>query len=115
MPTSVSCVIVDDEPLAIEVLKRHVLAIPPLKLLATFTHPEEAMDYLRSYPPQLVFLDIEMPSLSGLALSALLPKETTLIFTTAFRQYATEGFEREALDYLVKPISFDRFAKAINR
>lgn len=111
-----TCVIIDDEPLAIEVLKNHLGKLPHLHLLASFDNPFLALHYLQTQPPpDLLFLDIQMPGLTGFDLAKLVGKDTALIFTTAYREYALQGFEHEALDYLVKPVSFDRFVKAISR
>jgi DNA-binding LytR/AlgR family response regulator len=111
----IRCMIVDDEPLAIDVLRRYIEAVPALTLVATFQKPMEVFEALVHTEVDILFLDIEMPGLTGLALTRSLSHPPQIIFTTAFREYAAEGFDLQALDYLVKPVSYERFLKAINK
>ena len=109
------CVIIDDEPLAIDLLKAYVVQTPYLELVATFENPLAAMETLRSGNIQVLYLDINMPQISGLEFSKTLPASTRVIFTTAYEQYAIESFRINALDYLLKPISYTEFLQASNK
>ncbi len=109
------CVIIDDEPLAIDLLKAYVVQTPYLELVATFENPLAAMETLRAGNIQVLYLDINMPQISGLEFSKTLPASTRVIFTTAYEQYAIEGFRINALDYLLKPISYTEFLQASNK
>ncbi|WP_158825835.1 LytR/AlgR family response regulator transcription factor [Mucilaginibacter lacusdianchii] len=111
----IRCLIVDDEPLARQVLAGYVTRMAELQLEATCSNALEAFEALGSRQIDLVFLDIKMPKLSGLDLWRSLNNPPAVIFTTAFSEYAVDGFELEALDYLVKPITFERFEKSIKR
>lgn len=106
---------VDDEPLALEVLKLHAAKVPFIELTATFTNALHALDFIRANPVDLVFLDIKMPDVSGLEFYASLPKKPMVIFTTAYAEHAITGFELDAIDYLMKPVSLARFMKASNK
>ncbi|MEC7755647.1 MAG: LytTR family DNA-binding domain-containing protein [Bacteroidota bacterium] len=106
---------VEDEPMALEVMVDYIGKVPGLELVATFRHGMHALDYLRKHPVDLMFLDINMPDLSGMELARLLQKPPKIIFTTAYSEYAVEGFEVEAVDYLLKPVDFARFVKACER
>lgn len=108
-------IIVDDEHLAVRVLEKYVTANPLLQLEASFTAPLEAFAYLQKQQIDLILLDINMPELSGLALIRSLARPPKVIFTTAYPEYAVEGFEVEAVDYLVKPIAPERFLKAVEK
>ncbi len=112
---TINCAIIDDEPLAAGLLKSYVERTPFLNLIGTYGSALEAMKELRDHPAQLLFLDIQMPELSGIEFAKILPYETKIIFTTAFQQYAIEGYKVSALDYLMKPISYDDFLKASNK
>ena len=101
--------------LAIKVLEKYIAELPQLQLLNSFSNPIEASAYLQSEEIDLLFLDINMPKISGISLLKTLPKPPLVIFTTAYPEYAVEGFELEALDYLLKPFSLERFIKAINK
>ncbi|MBQ9646285.1 MAG: response regulator transcription factor [Prevotella sp.] len=107
--------IIDDEPLAAGLLESYVKKTPSLSLTGTYNSAVTAMRFLRENPVQLLFLDIQMPELSGLEFSKLLPSTTKVVFTTAFQQYAIEGFRGGALDYLLKPISYPEFLKSVNK
>lgn len=111
----INCAIIDDEPLAAGLLKSYAMKTPFLNLVGTYGSALEAMKKLRDDPVQLLFLDIQMPELSGIEFAKILPSETKIIFTTAFQQYAIEGYKVSALDYLMKPISYDDFLKAANK
>ena len=111
----INCAIIDDEPLAAGLLKSYALKTPFLNLIGTYGSALEAMKELRDNPAQLLFLDIQMPELSSIEFAKILPAETKIIFTTAFQQYAIEGYKVSALDYLMKPVSYDDFLKACNK
>lgn len=110
-----NCVIVDDEPLAVELIAGYVRKTPSLELVGTYTDPVAALSEIRSSAPDLVFLDIQMPDLNGLELSRILPERTMVVFTTAFREYAFESYEVDAVDYLLKPIRYQKFVEAVSR
>ncbi|MBR2245105.1 MAG: response regulator transcription factor [Prevotella sp.] len=112
---TITCAIIDDEPLAAGLLKSYVEKTPFLQLIGTFGSAIEAMRELRSNPVQLLFLDIQMPELSGIEFAKILTPNTKIIFTTAFQQYAIEGYKVNALDYLMKPISYDEFLTSANK
>ena len=112
---TIRCAIIDDEPLAAGLLKSYAEKTPFLNLIGTYGSALEAMKELREHPAQLLFLDIQMPELSGAEFAKILPPETKVIFTTAFQQYAIEGYKVSALDYLLKPVSYDDFLRAANR
>jgi DNA-binding LytR/AlgR family response regulator len=109
----VNCIIIDDEPLARKGLKEYINDVDFLHLAGEFEHPLQANSILSGGDVQLLFLDIQMPKITGLDFLKSLPLAPPVIFTTAFPQYALDGFNLNALDYLVKPISFDRFFKAV--
>lgn len=109
------CIIIDDEPLAVDLLKSYAEQTPFLELVATFNSALLAIDTIRSEEIQLVFLDINMPKIDGLEFSKTLPATLRVVFTTAYDQYAIEGFRLNALDYLLKPISYTDFLKAAQR
>jgi DNA-binding LytR/AlgR family response regulator len=109
---TLNCILVDDEPLALEILERHVLKTPFLHLSGMFTNAFDAIEALHNQTIHVVFLDIQMPDLNGIEFSKSITKETRVIFTTAFNKYAIEGFKVNALDYLLKPIDYNEFVKA---
>lgn len=111
----IKCIAIDDEPLALEVIERFAQKIPELELQATFANPIEAISFLREHPVDLLFLDIQMPDLTGMQLLESLPRLPMIIFTTAYSEYAALSYEVNAIDYLLKPIPFDRFVKAVNK
>lgn len=111
----INCAIIDDEPLAAGLLKSYAEKTPFLNLIGTYGSAVEAMKEIRNNPVNLLFLDIQMPELSGIEFAKILPKDTKIIFTTAFQQYAIEGYKVSALDYLLKPISYEDFLKAANK
>jgi two-component system, LytTR family, response regulator len=106
---------VDDEPFALDVISIHAAKVPELELVERFTDPLKALDYLKSNLVDLVFLDINMPGLSGMELIGKLKCPPRIIFTTAYSEYALDSYDYEAVDYLMKPIEFDRFHKSIQR
>lgn len=112
---TLTCYIIDDEPPAIKVLEHYIRQTPQLRLLGSATDPIKGMQAVREQNPQILFLDINMPRLSGISLLKALPRPPAVIFTTAYPEYALEGFELEAADYLLKPIAFERFLKAVNK
>ena len=112
---SLSCIIVDDEPLAVKLLESFVAKTPDLKLLASFTDSVEAINAVKDQCPNLLFLDIQMPDLNGMELAHMLPEGTKVIFTTAFKEYAFESYEVSALDFLLKPIRYNKFLSAIEK
>lgn len=110
-----NCAIIDDEPLAAELLASYAKKTPFLNLIGTYNSAITGMKDLREQPADLIFLDIQMPELSGIEFAKILPKSTKIIFTTAFNQYALEGYKVNAIDYLLKPISYEEFLKASNK
>ncbi|MBN2638497.1 MAG: response regulator transcription factor [Bacteroidales bacterium] len=110
-----NCLIVDDEPLAREILETFAVKVPQLKVVASCQNGFEALQVLQTESVDLIFLDIQMPDLSGIQLYSSLSKKPLVIFTTAYSNYAVTGFELDALDYLVKPFSFERFLKSVNK
>ena len=112
---TITCAIIDDEPLAAGLLESYARKTPYLYLAGTYNSAITAMKDLRENPVQLLFLDIQMPELSGIEFAKILPKETKVICTTAFPQYAVEGYKVNALDYLLKPISYDDFLKSTDK
>lgn len=110
-----NCVIVDDEPLARDVIESFVKEVPFLNILAAFEDPVDALLFIKDNHVDIVFSDIEMPKLNGLELVRSLENSLVIIFITAYRDFALDGFETGATDYLVKPVRFDRFLKAVNK
>lgn len=115
----VTCIAVDDEPLALELIQEYCQKIGQLHLEEKFTDPIKALRYLEEHTVDIVFLDIQMPQLSGIGFARIIKGNTLCVFTTAYEQYAVESYEIVALDYIVKPFSFDRFyqtyQKAVQR
>lgn len=109
------CVIVDDEPLAVELMAGYARKTPSLELVGAFTDPVKALSEIRTLAPEIVFMDIQMPDLNGLELSRMLPEQTMVVFTTAFKEYAFESYEVDAVDYLLKPIRYRKFVEAVSR
>ena len=112
---NIKCAIVDDEPLAVELLASYVKKIPFLELCGKYNNATDALHGIGETPVDLLFLDIQMPELNGLELSRMVPENTRIVFTTAFDQYAVDGFRANALDYLLKPISYADFMEACNK
>jgi DNA-binding LytR/AlgR family response regulator len=111
----ITCVIVDDEPMAIKLVESYVNKTPFLELKKKCSSAIEALEFIKEAPVDLLFLDIQMPDLTGLEFTKMLPKNTRVIFTTAFDQYALEGFKVEAIDYLLKPFDYAEFLSAANK
>ncbi len=111
----INVLIVDDEPLAQDVIETHVLRMPELNLVAICSNALEAQKALEEHSIDLMFLDIQMPQVTGVEFLKSLENPPLVIFTTAYSNYAVEGFELNALDYLLKPVSFDRFSKAVDK
>lgn len=111
----IKCLVVDDEPPAREILKQHIAGVDALELAGTCASAVEAISFLKDHLVDLIFLDIQMPQLPGTNFIRTLKNPPKVIFTTAFRKYAVEGFELDAVDYLLKPISFERFLKGVNK
>lgn len=109
------CIIIDDEPLALDLLESYVMKTPFLKLEGKYNSAVEALSKVDWHNIQLVFLDIQMPDLNGLEFSRMLPTDLRIIFTTAFQQYALDGFRANALDYLLKPFSYADFMEAVKK
>ena len=110
-----TCIIVDDEPLAVRLLESFVNKTPDLQLAGSFTDSVEAINVIKELKPDLLFLDIQMPDMSGMALAHVVPAETKIIFTTAFKEYAYESYEVSALDFLLKPIRYNKFISAVEK
>jgi DNA-binding LytR/AlgR family response regulator len=111
----ITSIAIDDEPLALKLISQHCEKIEFLQLKKVFTNPDEANEYLKSNKIDLLFLDIQMPDINGMQFYKNLTNPPQVIFTTAFRDFAVDGFNVDALDYLLKPFEFDRFLKAINK
>jgi DNA-binding LytR/AlgR family response regulator len=110
-----TCIIVDDEPLAVRLLQSYVEKTPDLTLLAAFTDPIEAINAIKQQQPDLLFLDIQMPNIDGMELAQSLDAGTRVVFTTAFKEYAFESYEVNALDFLLKPIRYNKFLAAVEK
>jgi len=115
MSKVISCIIVDDEPVAREILENLLQGIPAIKVAASCRNAMEAFNVISEKKIDLVFLDINMPGISGLSFARSINSEIKIIFTTAYREYAVEGFDLRAVDYLLKPISFERLLKSVNK
>ena len=113
--SNITCIIIEDEPLAVKVLSDYIQQVPFLELQATFKDAILATDYLRNNTIDLIFLDIHLPKLKGMAFLKTLTNPPAVIITTAYHQYAVEGFNLNVTDYLLKPIEFERFLVAVNR
>jgi len=115
MTKVIQCILVDDEPIAREILESHLSKIESLKVVCSCKSALEAFNAINSNNIDLIFLDINMPEISGLSFVKSINKDIKIIFTTAYREYAIEGFDLQAVDYLLKPISFNRLLQAINK
>jgi two-component system LytT family response regulator len=111
----ITCIAIDDEPLALQLLSDYAFRTEGLNLLKTFTNPLDALKYLKNYAVDLLLLDIHMPDISGINFYKAVEQYSMVIFTTAYSEYAVEGFNLQAVDYLLKPIEYDRFLIAINK
>lgn len=108
----ITCAVVDDEPLAVKLIESFIARTPFLKLAVSFTDSVAAMTELKTHPVDLLFLDIQMPDMDGMELSHIIPTSTRIIFTTAFKEYAFDSYDVAALDFLLKPIRYDKFLRA---
>lgn len=111
----IRCIIIDDEQFAINVIKEYINRIPSLQLVGSTTNPLEGIELVRSQKVDLVFLDIQMDEMNGIEVMRVLPKDVNVIFCTAYSEFAVDSYEVEAVDYLLKPVSFNRFVKAVQR
>ncbi|PXY46296.1 LytR/AlgR family response regulator transcription factor [Flavobacterium hydrophilum] len=111
----IKCLLIDDEPLAIKVLQNYFTNFTDFEVIGTFNNSLEALDFINSTPVDAVFLDINMPMMTGFELISLIENKTKVIITTAFREFAAESYDLDVLDYLVKPIPLPRFIKCINK
>lgn len=109
------CIVVDDEPLAVKMLENFVAKTPGIELMASFTDSVQAFSEITAKHPDVVFLDIQMPDLNGMELSRMIPQDSRIIFTTAFKQYAFESYEVSALDFLLKPINYQKFLESVQK
>ena len=112
---SIKCIIIDDEPLAINVIEDHLKNFDNIEIVATFNNPLKAYSILEQEKIDVIFLDINMPQMTGFTFIESLSNKPLIVFTTAYREYAVKSFELDILDYLVKPIPFNRFLKTINK
>jgi len=115
MTKHINCLIVDDEPVAREIIENHLQKIGHMHVLASCKNAIEAFKEISAHQVDLIFLDINMPEISGLLFAKSINKNIKVIFTTAYREYAIDGFDLQAVDYLLKPISFDRLLQAVNK
>jgi two-component system, LytTR family, response regulator len=113
--TTIKAIAIDDEPIALEVIRTHVAKAPYIDLKATFVSATEALVFMKKEPIDLVFLDINMPDLTGIDFSSIIDPSVLVVFTTAYSEYAIKGFELNALDYLLKPFTLSRFLQACQR
>ena len=111
----IKCLIVDDEPLAIRLIEKHIAKIDALEVVATCSTALKAFEIINTQPIDLLFLDIKMPNITGIEFLKNLKNHPKTIFTTAYRDYAIEGYELGVVDYLLKPITFERFFKAVDK
>ena len=115
MKHKLKCVIVDDEPIALEILTSYIDKTSQLELIKSCKNAAEALVFMQENTADIFFLDINMPEITGLSLAKIIDKKAKVIFTTAYREYAVDGFNLQAVDYLLKPISYDRFLQAIQK
>lgn len=114
MLDKIRCIIVDDEPVALDILENHISKIHNMEIIARCQNATEAFNMLNANDIDLIFLDINMPGISGISFAKSINRDIKIIFTTAYREYAIEGFDLHAVDYLLKPISYDRLLDAVN-
>ncbi|MCU0393152.1 MAG: LytTR family DNA-binding domain-containing protein [Thermoflexibacter sp.] len=112
---NITCIIVEDEPLARNLLEQYIKKVPYLQLVNTFSNPLSAIEFLRENSIDLLFLDIQMPEITGVNLLKILTSKPLVIFTTAYSEYALEGYELDVVDYLLKPITLERFLKSVEK
>lgn len=111
----ITCMIVDDEPLAVRLLESYVERTPELQLMASYTDSITAINAIKAQKPELLFLDIQMPNIDGMELAHILPEDTRVVFTTAFKEYAFESYEVNALDFLLKPVRYNKFLASVEK
>ena len=109
------CLIIDDEPLARKLLEQYIGRVPTLTVDASFGNPLLALDHLKAHPVDVLFLDVQMPELTGISLLKILKQRPAVVLTTAYADYAIEGYELDVTDYLLKPITFERFLKCVEK
>lgn len=112
---TLTCLIVEDEPMARKLLTQYVEKVPGLHLLAALASPLDALEFLKDNDPDILFLDVQMPEITGIGLLKILKKKPIVVLTTAYSEYAIEGYELDVTDYLLKPITFERFLKCIEK
>lgn len=112
---TLTCVVVEDEPLARNLMEQYILKASHLQLVKSFSNPLAALDFLRNNSVDILFSDIQMPEITGISLLKILPKKPLVILTTAYSEYALEGYELDVVDYLLKPITLERFLKAVEK
>lgn len=110
-----NCIIIDDEPLARDAIEMLISQTEDLDLIGSFSSPETVKDFIENNTVELVFLDIQMPGVNGIEFARTIPKETFVIFTTAYSEFATDSYEVDAIDYLIKPVKLERFKKAVEK
>ncbi|WP_428655363.1 LytR/AlgR family response regulator transcription factor [Runella sp.] len=110
-----TCVVVEDEPLARNLLEQYILKVSHLQLVKSFSNPLTALEFLRNNSVDILFSDIQMPEITGISLLKILPKKPLVVLTTAYSEYAIEGYELDVLDYLLKPITLERFLKSVEK
>ncbi|MFL9838528.1 response regulator [Flavobacterium sp. ST-75] len=115
MSNTITCIIVDDEPPAIRLLQKYTEQLQDIECVGSCTRAVEALALIEQHKPDVIFLDIQMPDLTGIQLSAIIKDKVKIVFTTAYPQFAVEGFEMNAADYLLKPIPFNRFIAAVEK
>lgn len=115
MSNRITCIIIDDEPPAIRLLEKYITKLQEIECIASCTRAVEALQLIELHRPDVVFLDIQMPDLTGIQLSGIIKDKVKIVFTTAYPQFALEGFEMNAIDYLLKPIAFNRFIAAVEK
>lgn len=113
--TTMNCIIIDDEPLAREAIEMLIHQRDDLDLTGSFNSPESAQSFIATHPVELIFLDIQMPGINGIEFARTIPRETFVIFTTAYAEFATDSYEVDAVDYLIKPVKPARFQKAVDK
>ena len=111
----INCIAIDDEPISLAIIQKYIAAVPHLHLISTCTNAIDALSVMRTENIELLFLDIQMPYITGTNFIRSLPHPPQVIFTTAYRKYAVECFDLDAVDFLLKPVSFERFLKAVNK
>lgn len=110
-----NCIIIDDEPLAREAIEMLINQTDDLDLIGSFNSPDAAINFIETNEVELIFLDIQMPGINGIEFARTIPKETFVIFTTAYSEFATDSYEVDAIDYLIKPVKLERFQKAVEK